>query len=260
MSEFEFIECTAADHVATITLNRPRIGNGLSVAMCKEINSALTRCEADNSIRVVVLKGNGKNFCVGADLTDTQATEKPTDEHILEDHAPNLHCIRNSKKVYICAMQGAAAGIGSAYALVCDMTIMADSAYIYQAFLPIGMVPDGGATWLLGRHLGYKRAFKMIIEGTKLGASQCLDWGLATDVVAANELDSHTQQLAKTLANKAPLAMAAAKQLLNGVFESSYGDTMIAEARQQRLMHESADCKEGVSAFLEKRSPVFHGR
>ncbi len=260
MSEYEFIEFSAADYVATITLNRPRIGNGLSVAMCKELYSALTRCESDDSIRVVVLNGNGKNFCVGADLTDAQATVRPTDEHILEDHAPNLHAIRNSKKVYVCSMQGAAAGIGSAYALVCDMTIMADNAYIYQAFLPIGMVPDGGATWLLGRHLGYKRAFKMIIEGTKLGASQCLDWGLATDVVAADELESHTQQLARNLYKRQPLAMAAAKQLLNGVFDSSYGDTVIAEARQQRLMHESADCKEGVSAFLEKRPAVFRGK
>ncbi|MFK7732166.1 MAG: enoyl-CoA hydratase/isomerase family protein [Pseudomonadales bacterium] len=259
MSEYEFIEFATADHVATITLNRPRKGNGLSIALLKEFNSALTQCESEESIRVVVLKGNGKNFCVGADLTDVQATEKPTDEHILEDHAPNLHCIRNSKKIYICAMQGAAAGIGSAYALVCDMTVMADNAYIYQAFLPIGMVPDGGATWLLGRHLGYKRAFKMIIEGTKLGADQCLEWGLASDVVPANELDEYTRQLASNLAGKAPLAMAAAKQLLNGVFDASYGDTVIAEARQQRMMHESADCKEGVSAFLEKRTPVFRG-
>ncbi len=259
MSEYQFIEFAAADHVASITFNRPLKGNGLSLALLKEFNSALTQCESDDSIRVVVLKGNGKNFCVGADLTDVQAAEKPTDEHILEDHAPNLHCIRNSKKVYICAMQGAAAGIGSAYALVCDMTIMADNAYIYQAFLPIGMVPDGGATWLLGRHLGYKRAFKMIIEGTKLGAEQCLDWGLASDVVAADKLDDHTRQLAATIAGKAPLAAAATKQLLNGVFDSSYGDTVIAEARQQRRMHETADCKEGVAAFLERRSPVFRG-
>lgn len=260
MSEFEFIEFAAENHVASITFNRPRIGNGLSIAMLKEFNAALTECESNDSIRVVVLKGNGKNFCVGADLTDVEATEKTAEEHILTDHAPNLHCIRNSKKVYICAMQGAAAGIGSAYALVCDMTIMADNAYIYQAFLPIGMVPDGGATWLLGRHLGYKRAFKMIIEGTKLGADQCLEWGLASDVVAADELDNHTRQLASTVASKAPLAVAAAKHLLNGVFDSSYEETVIAEARQQRLMHESADCKEGVAAFLEKRSPVFLGK
>lgn len=100
----------------------------------------------------------------------------------------------------------------------------------------------------------------MIIEGTKLGASQCLEWGLATDVVPADDLDSHTRQLASSLAAKAPLAMAAAKQLLNGVFDSSYDETIVAEARQQRLMHESEDCKEGVSAFLEKRSPVFNGK
>lgn len=259
MSEFEFIEFATEDHVATITFNRPRIGNGLSIAMLKEFNSALTECESNDSVRVVVIKGNGKNFCVGADLTDKEATVKTAEEHILTDHAPNLHCIRNSKKVYICAMQGAAAGIGSAYAMVCDMTIMADNAYIYQAFLPIGMVPDGGATWLLGRHLGYKRAFKMIIEGTKLSADKCLEWGLATDVVATIELDNHTRELASTVASKAPLAMAAAKQLLNGVFDSSYEETVIAEARQQRLMHESTDCKEGVTAFLEKRPAIFKG-
>lgn len=259
MSEFEFIEFAIEEHVASITFNRPRIGNGLSIAMLAEFNAALTECESNDSVRVVILNGKGKNFCVGADLTDSEASEKAVDEHILTDHAPNLHCIRHSKKVYICAVQGAAAGIGSAYALACDMTIMADNAYIYQAFLPIGMVPDGGATWLLGRHLGYKRAFKMIIEGTKLGADVCLEWGLASDVVAPEELDNHTRQLAGTVARKAPLAVAAAKQLLNGVFESSYEETVIAEAEQQRLMHESADCKEGVSAFLEKRPAVFRG-
>ena len=109
MSEYECLEFSSSDGVANITLDRPRIGNGMSLQLLGELNQALMSCESDDAIRVVVIRGNGKNFCVGADLTDKATAAKPAEEHILTDHAPNLHCIRNSSKVYICAMRGAAA-------------------------------------------------------------------------------------------------------------------------------------------------------
>jgi len=259
MSDTKLVEYQSEDHIATITMNRPDKGNGMSLALLAEMSEAIEAVESDDSVRVVILRSAGKNFCVGADLSDKGLAAKPADEHILQDHAPHLSGIKNSSKVYICAVQGAAAGIGSAYAMVCDFTLMARSAYLYQAFLPIGMVPDGGATWLLGRQLGYKRAFKMMIEGTKLDAQTCLDWGLASDIVELEELEQETTKLAHLIASKAPLAVAATKQLLHGVFSDNYENTIEAEAAKQKVMAKSADSAEGIAAFFEKRTATFRG-
>ncbi len=257
---YECIEYSVNDAVAEVRLNRPAIGNALSLALLQEMNSAFQAAESDPSVRVVLLSASGKNFCVGADLQDAAALEKPVDQHLLEDHLPNLLAIRCSQKTYIAVTQGALAGIGGAYALLSDVTIMADNAYLYQAFLPIGLVPDGGITWLLGRHLGYKRAFKLISEATKLDAATCLDWGLASDVVPLEELTRAAGAKARQLASVAPLALSASKQLLNRVFEEDFPAAVAAEAEQQLKMLKSEDAAEGVAAFLEKRRPVFKGR
>lgn len=259
MTDYQYIDFHSEEHVATITLNRPKVSNSMNVGLLKELRVAVEMAEQDDNVRVVLLRAAGKNFCAGADLGCEETMAHPADVHLKEDHKPILLQIRNSRKTYICAVQGAAAGVGSAYVMMCDMTLMADTAYIYQAFVPIGLVPDGGATWLLGRNIGYKRAFKMIVEGTKLDAATCVDWGLASDSVPADELDQKSKELAHLVASKAPLAVAAAKQLLSNVFTRSYEDAFDAEADQQPILQGSEDAKEGVNAFKEKRKAAFRG-
>lgn len=261
MSEaFNNIEYIVREQVATVTLNRPESSNAMTVDLCHELQAAFKAAEADDNVRVIVLTGNGRNFCAGADLTDTGQQGKSVIDHLEFDHGEALKLIKNSVKPYIAAINGAAAGIGSAYVMLCDLAIMSQSAYIYQAFLPIGLIPDGGANWLLGHQLSYKRAYQMIVEGTKLDADTCLDWGLANKVVGPDQLLEEAQAWAESLAAKAPLAMGYAKEQLHLAFQQSYEATISSEARRQKILLESEDAKEGVSAFLQKRPAAFKGR
>ncbi len=257
---FKTIEYIVTNRVATVALNRPGSSNAMTVEMCGELRIAFGQANDDDGVRVIVLTGNGRNFCAGADLTDKDQANKSVIDHLEFDHGEALKLIKNSSKPYIAAVNGAAAGIGSAYALLCDLAIMADSAYIYQAFLPIGLIPDGGANWLLGHQLSYKRAYQMIVEGTKLDAATCLDWGLTNKVTGNDLLLADTQAWAESIAVRAPLAMGYAKEQLHASFQQSYEATISSEARRQKVLLESADSREGIAAFIEKRSARFTGK
>jgi 2-(1,2-epoxy-1,2-dihydrophenyl)acetyl-CoA isomerase len=161
---------------------------------------------------------------------------------------------------WISAVQGAAAGIGSAYAMNCDLTIMAEGAYIYQAFAAIGLVPDGGATWHLVNTIGRKRAYEIIATGEKLSAERCLEWGLCNRVVAPERLMDETREWAKTLAGRAPLALRYAKDAVRTAATSDLGSTIDRETELQMLCTESEDALEGIKAFIHRRDPVFKGR
>ena len=137
---------------------------------------------------------------------------------------------------------------------------MAGNAYIYQAFMAIALVPDGGATWHLVRQLGRKRAFEVIMEGEKLSAARCLELGLANRVVPAERLLEETLAWARTIAKKAPLALRYSKEALNRAMQLDLADTISYEARLQNITFVSEDTREGVQAFFEKRPPVFTGR
>ena len=168
--------------------------------------------------------------------------------------------ITESPKPWISAVNGAAAGIGSAFAMVCDLTVMAENAFIYQAFAAIGLIPDGGATWHLARTVGRKRAFELIAGGEKLAAARCQEWGLCNRVVAADALVDEAVAWAEELAGKAPLSLRYAKQALNAAMEADVAATITDEARLQKVCIDSDDAKEGATAFLAKRAPVWTGR
>jgi len=144
--------------------------------------------------------------------------------------------------------------------MACDLSVMAEDGYLYQAFTSISLVPDGGATWHLARTLGRKRAYELIVSGEKIRAQKCLDWGLCNRVVPSAELLEQTLAWAQELAGKAPLSLRYAKQALNQAMEDSLPDTISAEARLQSICIDSADAREGVAAFIEKRPPVWQGR
>ena len=253
----------ARDGIATLTLNRPDVRNAINNNLLSRLEELVATLRFDASVRVVIITGSGtKAFCAGADLAET--AEKPEDFRVEDqlngEYKPILLEMNRADKPWIAAVNGAAAGIGSAFAMNCDLVVMAENAYIYQAFAAIGLVPDGGATWHLVRTLGRHRAYEVIVSGEKIRAQKCLHWGLCNRVVPEGELLAQALAWAEELAAKSPLALRYAKQALNAAMEMSVGETISYEAGLQHLCINSDDAKEGVAAFIEKRAPRWQGR
>jgi 2-(1,2-epoxy-1,2-dihydrophenyl)acetyl-CoA isomerase len=248
--------------VAVISLNRPDKLNSFDGVLRRELLLAVREVNENNSVRVVVLTGAGRAFSAGADLGDMpeDKTHFRVEDQLNGEYKPILMEIHESSKPWISAVNGACAGIGSAFAMVCDLTVMADNAYLYQAFAAISLVPDGGATWHLVRTLGRKRAYEVIVTGEKVGAEKCLQWGLCNRVVPADLLLAETLSWAQEVAGKAPLSLRYAKQALNAAIEESLSDTISGEAKLQHICITSDDAQEGVVAFMQKRAPVWKGR
>ncbi|GAB3278062.1 enoyl-CoA hydratase/isomerase family protein [Parahaliea aestuarii] len=260
MSTLETVTIERHDQVALVSLNRPDSLNAFSAELRRDLAAAVSEVNADEGIRVVVLTGIGRAFSAGADLMEVQGDDFDVRSQLNNEYKPVLMAISESSKPWISAVNGAAAGIGSAFAMVCDLTVMADDAFIYQAFAAIGLVPDGGATWHLARTIGRKRAFELIATGEKLRAEKCQALGLCNRVVPAAELVPATLAWAQELAGKAPLALRYAKQALNQAMEADVAEIISAEADLQHLCINSADATEGVTAFVEKRAPVWQGK
>ena len=247
------------DAVAVISFNRPDSLNSIDAGIRTGLLEAASSLNADDSVRVVILTGAGRAFCAGADLAE--APEGGNVTEVLEnEYKPALMAIIEAPKPWISAVNGAAAGVGSAFAMACDLTIMAEDAYLYQAFSAIGLIPDGGATWHLARSVGRKRAYELMALGEKLGAEKCLRLGLCNRVVAAEKLLDEARALARQLLGKAPLSLRYTKQSLNAAMEQGVAEVMSNEAKLQFLCISSEDAREGMQAFLQKRAPVFVGK
>lgn len=265
MSEYESIEITRHGSVAVVSLNRPDALNAFNASLRAEILLAVREVNKDDSVRVVVLTGAGRAFSAGADLSEipvgaTTGGEFHVEDQLNGEFKPPLMEIQEAPKPWISAINGPCAGIGSAFGMVCDLTVMADNAFIYQAFAAIGLVPDGGATWHLVRTLGRKRAYEVIVTGEKVSAQKCLDWGLCNRVVPADSLLDDTIAWAQEIAQRAPLSVRYAKEAVNFAQERSVGDTISAEAKLQHICINSEDSTEGAVAFMTKREPVWQGR
>jgi 2-(1,2-epoxy-1,2-dihydrophenyl)acetyl-CoA isomerase len=180
MSEYETVAFERHGQVAVVSLNRPDALNSFDATLRRELLQAVREVNGDDAIRVAVLTGAGRAFSAGADLQESASVEGDfsVEEQLNEEYKPILMGITEAPKPWISAVNGACAGVGSAFAMACDLTVMADNAYIYQAFTAISLVPDGGATWHLVRTLGRKRAYEVIATGEKISAEKCLDWGL----------------------------------------------------------------------------------
>jgi len=260
MSEFKTVNYSVTSHVGTIRLNRPEAMNSFNVDLRKDLLAAVNQADSDDNVRVVVIGAEGRAFCAGADLMESYRDFYDTiEEQILEEYKPFLVAIHNSPKIFISSVQGAAAGIGSALAMVCDLSIMAEDAYIYQAFAAIALIPDGGASWHLVNKLGYKRAFEMIVEGEKMPAKTCVELGLANRVVPNEKLATVTQAWAENLAAGAPLAQKFSKEVLKKALSMTLSEVIDLEASRQNITITSRDHKEGGAAFFEKRQPNFIG-
>jgi 2-(1,2-epoxy-1,2-dihydrophenyl)acetyl-CoA isomerase len=250
--------------VRIITLNRPAALNSFTAAMHRELRAALDAAAGDDGVRCVVLTGAGRGFCAGQDLNDEGMGQDgtPADvEGVVERHYKPLALRIRSMPVPVIAMvNGVAAGAGANIALGCDLVIAAKSASFIQAFSKIGLVPDGGGTWLLPRLVGRARAIGLAMTGDKLPAEEAAAMGMIWRCVDDAALLASTMALADRLAGMSARALAATRRLLDEAVVMDFAGALGQEARVQGEMSRGADFTEGVAAFLQKRAPVFRDR
>ena len=244
--------------VAVITICRPEAMNSFNRRLRLDLLAAFEQAAADRSIRVVVLTGQGRAFSAGADLKDV-SQDRNIEERLQTEYRPILECIATMQQPVIGAVNGAAAGIGMAFALSCDLLVMAENAFLLAPFTTISLVPDGGLCWLLVHLLGYRRAFQLSVESERISAARCVELGLANKMVPAESLMDETLEWAETLSRRAPLSVAATKKAMRFAAENDWASTFDLEAHEQLAMRASADHAEGVKAFFEKRKARFRG-
>jgi len=247
--------------VAIVTLNRPDALNSFDDDMRRELLAVLRQVSASDTDRVVVLTGRGRVFSSGADLRVVERMSAAiVRAQLTEEYGPALTSIARMDKPVLAALNGPAVGIALAFALTCDLLVMEEAGYLQAPFSRIGLMPDGGLTWLLPRLLGYQRAYQLAIEGEAIAADRCLALGLANRVVANGQALSEAVRWAQALAARAPLALAATKRAMRENLSRSYAQGLAFETDEQARLAESEDCAQGVQAFLEKRTPDFQGR
>jgi enoyl-CoA hydratase/carnithine racemase len=254
-----------ADHIATITLNRPERMNTISGPMLNQLSQALLDADKDPEVRVVILTGTGRAFCAGLDLT--QATRGSTGITAGASAATTLDLkftpptvLFNMDTPVICALNGSAAGYGMDTALGCDIRVMAKGAKMAAAFTKRGILPESGGTWFLPRMLGWAKAAELIFTGRTLSADQCLEMGLVSEVVADDQVRARASEIAGEIAANAPLAVQASKRLMRMGLNETFDDHVHHVFLQLLPLLRTEDAGEGMRAFMEKRPADFRGR
>jgi 2-(1,2-epoxy-1,2-dihydrophenyl)acetyl-CoA isomerase len=247
------------DGVGLIQLNRPEKMNAIGAVTRKQLGEAIKQVERDDAVRVVVLTGSGRAFCSGADVTEMAqegGMRSPEDvgNVLRNEYMPMLTRLRTMPKPVIAAMNGPAVGIGASYALACDIRIAVPEAYLLEAFVNIGLAPDGGVSWLLPRMAGTGVADEMFVTGKPLSATDAHRLGIINRIVPADRLETEVRELAGQLVSQPRQAMAAAKRAVNHALESSYEEALEFESYLQEAQAASPEFAEGVQAFLAKRS------
>lgn len=246
------------ENCALLTLNRPQALNAITGEMRRDLKEALMQVSADNDVRVLVVTGEGRGFCAGADVTDVGGGV--VEDILNAEYAAFLSIVQTMEKPVVAAINGAAAGIGMTLALTCDLRVMSEDAYMMMAFANIGLVPDGGLSWLLTREIGYARAYQLAIEAEKISAPRCLEMGLVNRVVPQEKVVEEAVAWAGELAERAPIAMALTKRTFRAAAQDGLRNAMAFEAQMQRTALNTEDCREGVMALMQKRKPQFKGR
>ena len=260
MENFETILLSKEDNIATITFNRPKSANGISPTLARELAEAALICDQDATIRCVILTGTGRMFCAGGDLKSVGGDPDKAASKI-KGMADNLHratsMFARMQKPVIIAVNGIAAGAGFSIAVTGDMVIAAESAKFTMAYTAAGLSPDGSSTYYLPRLIGMRRTMELMLTNRLLTAKEALEWNLVNQVVPDEELQAAALKLAQKLANGPTDAFGVVKKLLLCSFDNSLETQMELEGRAISERAGSANGREGVQAFLEKRKPKF---
>ncbi|BCW89334.1 1,2-epoxyphenylacetyl-CoA isomerase [Alphaproteobacteria bacterium SO-S41] len=268
MTVLEFTKTTLKieDGVATLIMNDPPVMNAMGGEMAGGLLAGINELQKpSHGVRCVILTGEGRGFCTGANLSSGAGSNTPDPEDrdagaALETvYHPLLRKIRNLKVPLITAVNGPAAGVGMSFALMGDMILASKSAFFLQAFRRIGLVPDGGSTWLLPRLVGLARAKELSLLGERLPAEKALEWGLINRVYDDANLMPEANKLAKDLASGPTVSLGNIRSLYNRSFDRTYEEQLDAERWAQLTAGRSKDFGEGVAAFLQKRPADFKG-
>lgn len=248
--------------VTAITINRPEVRNAVDDVMMNAIREALVRCEEDGT-RCIVLTGAGGAFSSGADIKKAVAngfSAERTYHTLTEVYAPTLKAIRSASMPVIAAVDGYAAGIGCDMALACDLRLVSARAKFAELFIRIGLIPDGGGTYLLPRLVGVGRAMEMMFTGRDVEAEEAVSIGLANHVYPVETFMEQVLEFAGRISRQSPNALRLGKKAMLAALDSSYDEALAREAEYQRQIFLSEDGAEGFRAFVEKRAPVWKGR
>jgi 2-(1,2-epoxy-1,2-dihydrophenyl)acetyl-CoA isomerase len=259
---YETILTEKRGDVLVITLNRPERLNAASIQMAEELGLALYNLDG---ARCILITGAGRAFCSGADLQARGAGSAvsggdASHRALMNYYNPVVSQILRAPVPVVTAVNGPAAGVGCSIGLAGDFVLAGKSAYFLQAFVNIGLVPDGGSTWLLARTIGKARATQMMMLGERIGASQAEEWGLIYKACEDEALLGEAQALAERLAAGPTISYATMKRTIATALDGTLPEVLVAEAEGQRIAGGSDDAREGGMAFLEKRKPAFKGR
>jgi 2-(1,2-epoxy-1,2-dihydrophenyl)acetyl-CoA isomerase len=260
------VSLSNVDGLATIELNRPEALNAWNAELGDELLAAIRAVADDDAVRAVVIRGAGRAFSSGADLKESTLRASTPEgvpdlrKVLVEAYHPIITGIRRMEKPVIASVNGGAIGIGLSLALACDLVIAGESAYFLLAFVNIGLVPDGGSSLFVPARVGFSRAAELALLGERVDARSAAEWGLINRVVPDAELAQETQALGRRLAAGPTRSYAGSKRQLNAMVYGRLDEQLELEAQIQQEMASSGDFTEGVTAFVQKREPVFRGR
>jgi len=257
------VKTAVEDRIGIITLSDPGTLNAAGLDLMEELQSAFEDFAYGDKVRAIVITGEGRGFCSGANLSGGRAGSQPNpngpNESLLRTYNPFVSMVRKSPKPLVSAVNGVAAGVGVSLALMGDLIVAAESAYFLLAFRRIGLVPDGGATWMLPRHLGKARAMELMLLGEKLPAKTALEWGMINKCVPDAELMDAAMGYARALAD-GPASLGLTRNLVWEALDAPWHLQLEAEAYAQGQAGRTEDAREGVMAFIQKRPAEFKGR
>lgn len=246
--------------VAYLTMNRPEKFNSFNREMALALQEELDKHAADDSVRALYLTGSGKAFCAGQDLGEAVDPQGPELRSIVRDHYnPLIERLRTIAKPVVAAVNGVAAGAGANIALACDIVVAKESAAFIQAFSKIGLIPDSGGTYVLPRLIGMQKAAALMMTGDKVMAAEAERMGMIYKYFPEESFEAEAKKIAASLAQMPTKALGYTKLALNQSYNNSLERQLQMEEEYQAACGESADFKEGIAAFLEKRPAVFKG-